>query len=173
MCLHHVSLLSRCLPKYSVSSAWGIVTPWSVTSRFRVKVTCSDLASFISSFHFLKKVWRLRRWICRLRDVNTDANIAVSSANVAISVTLVVGISAVYVRHNIGPGHFRVVHLTGFATRYCSHLAVLRGTVCQRRKIWESNIWCAANVAWVCKVVLLCTPYQKLDRYRAIPVFQC
>jgi hypothetical protein len=87
MCLRHVSLLSRCMPKYLVSSARGIITPLRVTgaqtSRFRVKVTCTDLASFTLNFHFLNQVWRLPRCICILQDADVgwawDANIAVAS----------------------------------------------------------------------------------------------
>jgi hypothetical protein len=53
------------MPKYLVSSSCCIVTVLSVTGgqtcRFRVKVTCNDLASFTLSFHFLNQDTVCRR----------------------------------------------------------------------------------------------------------------
>lgn len=103
ICFFHVSLLSRCIPRYFTSFACGI-SEWlrvigGHVSRLRVNVTCTDLVSLtlilqscsqdeILSIHF----WR--EWLAFLGSSLT-ANAAVSSANVPITTPSVRGRSEV------------------------------------------------------------------------------
>ena len=69
-------------------------------SFLSVKVKCDDLVSFTFIFHFFNQFSTVLRCSCRLREAAMGsewvANIAVSSANVPIVVSLNVGRSDVY-----------------------------------------------------------------------------
>jgi hypothetical protein len=74
--------------------------------RFVVKVIWEDFVRFILIFHLSHHSCRRSRWYCSCWDASAGslfvARRAVSSANVAIVVFLVVGESVVYSRHKNG-----------------------------------------------------------------------
>jgi len=67
-----------------------------------VNVTCADLVGFTLILHCSSQFWARLRWCWSFSVVRTgsgsDDSIAVSSANVAVSVSCVVGTSAVYIK---------------------------------------------------------------------------
>ena len=111
MCGLHVSFWSSIRPRYFTSFLTGSCVPFIVTtgqSVFRfVNVTCADLVSltFISQLlsqasSWLRRVWRLRDAVCGF---SLFAIIAVSSANVAMTVSFLVGMLAVNIRYRRRP----------------------------------------------------------------------
>ena len=89
----------------------GSCVPLIVTAgqsvRRIVNVTCADLVSLTFTRQVVSQASRWLRWIWRLWDAicgsSLLANIAVSSANVAMTVSFLVGISAVNIRYKSGP----------------------------------------------------------------------
>jgi len=111
MCFFQVSLLSRWIPKYLALSAtgicWLLIDTGGQVSLLVANVTWVDFVSLILMRHFLNHssircrcLWRLWVAIC---GSEWEANTAVSSANVAVIVSLIVGRSAVNSRYNSGP----------------------------------------------------------------------
>jgi len=107
MCGLHVSFWSSRRPRYLTSVCTGSCVPFIVTIgqsilRF-VNVACTDLFSST----FIRQVAKWFRWVWRLWDAvcrsSLLASMAVSSANVAIVVSFLVGTSAVNIRYNRGP----------------------------------------------------------------------
>ena len=103
MCCFHVNLLSRVMPRYLTVSLLGTVILLMVTcgqACFRsVKVTCVDFFSLILKPHLWnhfsiesRSHWRVDEAIIGLA---WGANSAVSSANVAIVISVDIGKSAV------------------------------------------------------------------------------
>jgi hypothetical protein len=111
MCLHQISLLSRCNPRYFTSSCWGrcglfIWTGRRVSLRV-VNVIWTNLDSLAFILHLFNHfciasglVWSFCEAMAGSLSV---ANTAVSSANVAVADSGEVGRSAVYTRYNSGP----------------------------------------------------------------------
>ena len=70
MCLCQVSLWSRWIPRYFTSSAWGKYSLFNLTGGhvilLRVKVTCTDFASFAFILHVFNHDWILFRCIYSL-----------------------------------------------------------------------------------------------------------
>jgi len=103
MCLRQVSLQSRWMPRYFTSSAWGRYSLFNLTVGhvilLRVKVTCTDFASFAFIFHVFNHDWILFRCICSLCTAIVGSSwtvrIAVSSAKVAVVLFARVGRSTV------------------------------------------------------------------------------
>jgi hypothetical protein len=111
MCLCQVSLLSRCRPRYLISSSWGsctlfIRTGGHVSLRI-VNVTWIDLDSLAFILHFLNLFWiasRLVRSFCvAMAGSLSVATTALSSAKVAAADSGEVGRPAVYSGYNNGP----------------------------------------------------------------------
>jgi len=103
MCRRHVSLLSRCTPRYTTSLACGSRVLFNVSGEqfclFRVNVTCLHFCSFTlirqSDSHFSTST-RLKA-SCAVACIGhfLQLKIAVSSANVDVVSRVLVGRSAV------------------------------------------------------------------------------
>ena len=104
MCIFHISFLSRWSPRYFTNFLTGMGVLWKFTggqvSHHLVNVTCADLVGFTLILHCSSQCWSRLRWCWSFSVVHTgsgsDDSMAVSSANVAMSVSCVVGTLAVY-----------------------------------------------------------------------------
>ena len=106
MCAFQFSLRSKCSLKCFTDSTCGrtvrLMRISGQLSFLGVNVICDDLVSFTFTriFHFCSQFCRVRRCSWRFREVVVGsawvANMAVSSANVSIFVSLDVGRSEVY-----------------------------------------------------------------------------
>jgi hypothetical protein len=91
-CLCQLSLLSRCSPRYLLSSFWGSYTLFIWTgghiSLRVVNVMWIDLDSFAFILHVSNKSWIASRSVCSFCEAMAGslsiATIAVSSAKVAV-----------------------------------------------------------------------------------------
>jgi len=116
MCGLYVNFWSSRRPRHLTSICTGSCVPFIVTIvqsilRF-VNVTCTDLVSLTFVRQVLSQVASLFRWVWRLWDAVCGpyllASMAVSSANIAIVVSFLVGTSAVNIRYNTDPVRFLV-----------------------------------------------------------------
>jgi hypothetical protein len=103
ICFAHVSLLSRCMPRYFTSFFWGRSTLPICTVRqvwlLRVNVICVNLLWFILVLHFFGQslIILMVAWsfIKAIAGSSCVAKIAVSSAKLAVVVLSGVGRSLV------------------------------------------------------------------------------
>ena len=106
----HLSLWSKCMPRYFVTAAIGISTLLIVTGGHRpflsVNFMWTDFVSFIFILNFLSQSWVRFKWSCKccaaVRGSPCDAKMTVSSATVPVVLLLVVGKSDVYRTKSIG-----------------------------------------------------------------------
>jgi hypothetical protein len=126
MCLCQVSLLSRCSPRYLISSFWGSFTVFIWTGGaclFSSSECYVDRLGFVS-FHspFLNQFWIACRLVCSFCEAMVGSlsmvTTAVSSAKVAVVDSGEVVGSAVYSRYN--SGHCLGVHLHWLITVLCT-----------------------------------------------------
>jgi hypothetical protein len=111
MCLCQVSLLSRCSPRYLISSSLGscALFIWSGgnVSLHVVIVTWIGLDSLAFILYFLNRFWIASRSVCSFCEAIAEtlsvAITAVLSAKVAVVDSGEVGRSAVHSRYNNGP----------------------------------------------------------------------
>jgi hypothetical protein len=110
MCLHQVSLLSRCRPRF-LTSSWRSCTLFIWTrghvSLRVVNVTWIDLDSSAFSLHFSNQLRIVVRLVCSFCEAMAGslsvASTAVSLAKASVVDSGAVGRSAVYSRHYNGP----------------------------------------------------------------------
>jgi len=111
MCVCQVSRCSKWRPRYLTSAATGmgafLIVKDGQTFVRVVNVTCTDLACFTWILHRVCHSARELRWVCRCRVADTGYslanNTATSSANDAIVVWPVWGMSAVKIKNSKGP----------------------------------------------------------------------
>jgi hypothetical protein len=98
-CSFHISLESKCRPRYFAVGDCGITVLFMCTaghcSFLSVKVTCTDLITLMLIHHFFSQASSWSRWPCSLCEAVSGsswrARMTMSSANVPVVVWILVG----------------------------------------------------------------------------------
>jgi hypothetical protein len=137
MCLCQVSLLSKCSPRYLISSSWGscmlFIRTRRHTSLLMVNVTWTNLDPLAFILHFLNQFWTASRLVCSFCEAIAEslpvATTAVSSAKVTVADYCEVHRSAVYSRYN---NDSRILPaLTGQSSVYSVSTLIRKCQICK------------------------------------------